>query len=90
MHQWRTLALARAMDTTSFVVACGQAEPPADGEGHGRPTGVGDSVVADPYGTLVLELGSGPELAVVDLDLSLVDEARERLPVLRNARRFES
>ena len=90
VHQWRTLALARAMDTTSFVVACGQAEPPADAEGHGRPTGVGHSVVADPYGTFVLELGPGPELAVVDLDLSLVDEARERLPVLRNARRFES
>lgn len=88
VHQWRTLALARAMDTTSFVVACGQAVPPADAEGRGLPTGVGHSVVADPYGTCLLELGPGPELAIVDLDLALVDEARTRLPVLRNARRF--
>ena len=88
VHQWRTLALARAMDSTSFVVACGQAEPPANQHGERRPTGVGHSIVADPYGTCLLELGAEPELAVVDLDLSVVDEARERLPVLRNATRF--
>ena len=86
VHQWRTLALARAMDSTSFVVACGQAEPAAaDGV---RPTGVGHSLVVDPYGTALLELGAGPELAVVDLDLTVVAEARERLPVLRYARSF--
>ncbi|MDQ7991275.1 MAG: carbon-nitrogen hydrolase family protein [Propionicimonas sp.] len=89
VHQWRTLALARAMDSTSFVVACGQAEPAAALAGRPLPTGVGHSVVADPYGTCLLELGSEPELAVVELDLALVAEARERLPVLRHARRFE-
>lgn len=86
VHQWRTLATARAMDSTSYVVACGQAVPPdADGS---KPTGVGHSLVVDPYGTVLLELGTEPELAVVDLDLSVVAEARERMPVLRNARRF--
>lgn len=90
VHQWRTLALARAMDSTSFVVACGQARPSADEDGRVLPTGVGHSVVADPYGNCLLELGTDPELAIVDLDLGLVAEARERLPVLRHARRFDS
>lgn len=85
VHQWRTLATARAMDSTSFVVACGQAEP---AEQSGRPTGVGHSLVVDPYGTVLLELGTAPELAVVELELSIVAEARERMPVLRNALSF--
>ncbi|MEA4945715.1 MAG: carbon-nitrogen hydrolase family protein [Propionicimonas sp.] len=85
VHQWRTLACARAMDSTCFVVACDQAEPAVVSR---KPTGVGHSLVADPYGSVLRELGSAPELAVVDVDLSLVVEARERMPVLRNARRF--
>lgn len=85
LHQWRTLATARAMDATSFVVACGQ----ASGGGAGsRPTGVGHSMVVDPFGTVLLELGDEPELAVIDLDLRMVAEAREAIPVLRNAREF--
>lgn len=88
LHQWRTLAMARAMDSTSFVVACGQAEAVVPEGRRPYPSGVGHSLVVDPYGTPVLELGAEPELAVVDVDPSLVAEARERVPVLRNARRF--
>lgn len=87
LAQWRTLATARAMDSTSFVVAVDQAEPAA-ADGARRPTGVGHSLVVDPYGTVLLELGAGPDLAITDLDLSQVAVARERLPVLRHARRF--
>ena len=84
VHQWRTLAAARAMDSTCFVVACGQARP--SGPEDSKPTGVGHSLVADPFGTVLLELGDGPELAVIDLDLTEVARAREAVPVLRNAR----
>ena len=87
LAQWRTLATARAMDSTSFVVAVDQAEPPAT-DGSRKPTGVGHSLVIDPYGTVLLELGAGPDLAIIDLDLSQVAVARERMPVLRHARRF--
>ena len=86
-HQWRTLATARAMDSTCFVVACGQAEPGIQ-EGERKPTGVGHSLVVDPFGTVLLELGSEPALAVVDLDLALVVQARAALPLLEHARRF--
>ncbi|MCW5952740.1 MAG: carbon-nitrogen hydrolase family protein [Propionibacteriaceae bacterium] len=86
VHQWRTLATARAMDSTCFVVGCGQA-PPAGAEGS-RPTGVGHSLVVDPFGTVLLELEDEPNLAVVDIDPAVVARAREAMPVLRNARPF--
>ncbi len=86
LHQWRTLATARAMDSTCFVVACGQAPP--EGVEDTRPTGVGHSLVVDPLGTVLTELGDEPELVVVDLDLTQVAAARQAIPVLRNARSF--
>jgi deaminated glutathione amidase len=85
LHQWRTLVTARAMDATAFVVAVDQARPPLAEDGR-TPTGIGHSMVAGPTGTVLLELGDGPELAVIDLDLGSVAATRERLPVLRHAR----
>lgn len=86
LHQWRTLVTARAMDATAFVVAVDQALPPETGDR--KPTGIGHSMVVGPTGTVLLELGSDPELAVVDIDLRTVAATRERLPVLKHARRL--
>ena len=82
LAQWRTLVIARAMDSTSFVIAVDQAAP-GDINASGPPTGVGHSMVAGPAGEVLLELGSEPELFIVDLDLRQVDATREALPVLR-------
>lgn len=87
VHQWRTLVTARAMDSTSFVIGVNQAAPP--GATPGSPVGVGHSLVVDPFGTVLLELGDDPELQIVDLDLSQVAGARERLPVIAHARDFD-
>lgn len=83
IHQWRTLATARAMDSTAFVVAVDQATT-GDPEEPGRPTGVGHSMVVDPTGRVLLELGPAPQLAFIDLDPGEVYRARAQLPVLRN------
>ncbi len=85
LHQWRTLVTARAMDATAFVIAVDQARPPLAEDGR-TPTGIGHSMVVGPTGTVLLELGEDPTLAVIDLDLSEVAATRERLPVLRHAR----
>jgi predicted amidohydrolase len=85
LHQWRTLVTARAMDATTYVIAVGQALPPAPDSGP-APTGIGHSMVVGPTGTVLLELGDDPELAVIDLDLAAVAGVRERLPVLQHAR----
>lgn len=88
-HQWRTLTTARALDCTSIIVAVDQAGV-GDIEVTGPPTGVGGSMVVAADGAVLHELGSGPELVVVDVDPATVADVREQLPVLRNARRFSA
>ena len=85
--QWELLARARALDTTSYVVAVGQANPLAVGEENpeNAPRGVGHSLVAAPDGTVVASLGEAPDYTVVDLDLDLVERTRKSIPVLKNA-----
>ena len=89
-EQWDLLVRARALDSTTFVVACGQGDPETTGAGRAgsAPTGIGHSAVITPLGSAVVALGGKPELAVVDIDPSFVDEVRSTLPVLANARQF--
>jgi len=86
--QWELLVRARALDSTCWLVACGQADPTESGiQAHAKaPTGIGYSTVAGPSGEVAAQLGAGPDLLVVDLDLPLVDKTRESIPVLANRR----
>lgn len=86
--QWEVLARARALDSTSWILACDQADPTAAGVDarSGAPTGIGRSLVVSPAGKVVAAAGAAPELLVVDLDLDAVDQTRRSLPVLVNAR----
>jgi predicted amidohydrolase len=87
-EQWELLVRARALDSTSWVVACGQADPAASGiEAHPKaPTGIGYSTVASPSGEVVGQLGAGPDVLVVELDIPLVEKTRDAIPVLANRR----
>lgn len=91
IEQWQLLTRARALDSTCFVVATGQADPLAAGVlpvGRGdAPTGVGHSCVVGPDGTVLTELGAEPDLVVTELDLAEVARVRAVLPVLQNRRR---
>lgn len=75
MH-WRALALARAIENTSAVVAVGQA---------GRGV-VGRSVVVGPDGVVGLEMDEQPALRTVDLDGDRLAQVRETNPSLANRR----
>lgn len=88
VEQWRTLAVARALDSTQYVIACGQALPAAGGVDapEGAPTGVGHSLIVSPTGQILAAAGDAPEMLVADIDAETVDEARTVLPVLSNAR----
>lgn len=87
-EQWDLLVRARALDSTTFVVACGQADPATTGaEVRGNaPTGIGHSAVIGPDGSVLGKLDGEPGLLVVDIDPEVVTAAREKLPVLANAR----
>jgi len=88
LEQWRLLTRARALDSTTFVVAAGQADPAAAGfEQRGSaPTGIGYSAVISPGGEVLDELGAARGLLVTELDLDQVETARATIPVLANRR----
>jgi deaminated glutathione amidase len=88
--QWRLLARARAVDTTTYVLACGQGDPATQGiEAKGSaPTGVGHSAVVSPLGEVLEELDGGTGLLFADIDPAVVKEARTKLPVLANRHKF--
>lgn len=88
VEQWETLARARALDSNTFVVAVDQSDPAVSGVPvkEGAPTGVGHSLVSDPFGHVVQALGEDEELRVVDIDLEVVRTAEKSIPVLENAK----
>ena len=87
VEQWELLARARALDSTSFVLACGQADPATQGRPVGSaPTGVGYSIVVSPYGKVLGSLAASEDTLMIDIDLDQVTSARQAIPVLRNRR----
>lgn len=90
VEQWKLLSRARAVDATTFVLACGQGDPSSVGlETKGAaPTGVGHSAVVSPFGEVLQELDGSPGLLFADLDHAVVNDARTKLPVLANRHKF--
>src|SRR3954470_13439603 len=70
VEHWRTLARARAIENTVFVVAAAQPGP--------RYTG--HSLVVDPLGDVLAEAGEGPEVLRATLDRHVLDPARAPHP----------
>ncbi|MDT0341240.1 carbon-nitrogen hydrolase family protein [Streptomyces litchfieldiae] len=88
-EQWETLVRARALDSTCWVVAAGQADPATVGEPPATtaPTGIGHSMAVSPFGEVRAALGAEPGLLLVDVDPAETDRARRLIPVLANRRR---
>jgi predicted amidohydrolase len=78
---WHTLLRARAIESAAFIIAAAQCGVHEDG----RQT-YGHSLVVDPWGTILLDMGSSPGLACVDLDLETIKRVREQIPVHANRR----
>lgn len=76
---WHSLLRARAIESASFVIAAAQTGLHADG----RET-YGHSLVVDPWGRVLLDMGSAPGLAFADLDLAQIAAVRAQIPVHAN------
>jgi omega-amidase len=77
---WRALAIARAIENGAFVLGCN-----ACGS-DGTNEFAGGSLIVSPWGEVLAEAGEGEEILLADLDLSQVEAARTRVPVLRDRR----
>jgi len=87
LEQWTLLARARALDSTSYIVAAGQADP-GEPLASSAPAGVGGSLVVSPFGDVVASAGGDPQLLVTDVALDRVAQARDTIAVLRNHSAF--
>ncbi|HZZ96280.1 MAG TPA: carbon-nitrogen hydrolase family protein [Jatrophihabitantaceae bacterium] len=84
-EQWELLVRARALDSVSWIVAAGQAYPPASGlEWGDGPYGIGHSMVAAPDGTVAAVLGAAPDQLIVDVNAETALTLRTTIPVLDN------
>jgi rfaE bifunctional protein nucleotidyltransferase chain/domain len=71
-EQWRTLAMARAIENQIFVVACNRCGTTGKTEFGGR------SLVIGPDGAIIAEAGTEPEDAWVEIDPAKMQELRQR------------
>jgi predicted amidohydrolase len=76
LDHWQTMIRARALENGCYVIAPDQA-----GNIY-----IGHSMVVDPFGRTIVDMGERQGLEVVDLDLALIRDVREKLPLLKNRR----
>lgn len=78
---WHILLRARAIESEAFIVAAAQCGTHEDG----RQT-FGHSLVVDPWGDVVLDMGNMVGLGFADLDLDRLAQVRTQIPVRMNRR----
>lgn len=74
---WETLLRARAIENLAYVVAAAQ----WGRHENGRET-YGDSLIVDPWGTVLARLPEGTGIVTASLDLAAQEETRRRFPAL--------
>ena len=78
---WHVLLRARAIEAGLFVVAAAQAGRHEDG----RQT-FGHSLVVDPWGEVLLDMGDETGVGFADINLKRIPEVRSRIPALNHRR----
>lgn len=80
LNHWRALLQARAIENDMFIIAC-------NGTGNdGNTDYAGHSMVINPNGEILAELGQEEESIVVDIDIDEVEQQRNNIPVFKNLR----
>ncbi|XP_050250293.1 deaminated glutathione amidase, chloroplastic/cytosolic [Quercus robur] len=77
---WEILLRARAIETQCYVIAAAQA-----GKNNDKRESYGDSLIIDPWGTVVGRLPDrlSTGIAVADIDLSIIDSVRAKMPIAK-------
>ncbi|CAA0836079.1 Nitrilase-like protein 2 [Striga hermonthica] len=75
---WEVLLRARAIETQCYVIAAAQGGKHSEGR-----ESYGDSMIIDPWGTVVGRLPDrvSTGIAVADIDFSRIEEVRSRMPI---------
>lgn len=71
---WKTLVRARAIENQSYVVACNQW-----GRHNDDLNSYGHSLIVDPWGEVIAEVGEGEDILYADLNIELINKVRARM-----------
>ncbi len=85
---WEPLLRARAIETGCYVLAAAQTGQHTVSKGKQRTT-YGHSMAVSPWGEVLVDMGTAPGVAMVDLDPTEVSESRKRIAALTHDRDFE-
>jgi omega-amidase len=80
IDHWRTLLQARAIENQCYMIACNSAGQ------TGNTNFGGHSLIVDPWGKIVVEVGDQPTLVTAEIDIDYVDVIRNRIPVFEDRR----
>lgn len=86
LDHWRTLVKARAIENQCFFIAVNQSGMEHHDPEVGAAHYFGISMVVDPWGEVLLQLGEEEELKTVDIDISRVDRIRDKMTALKDRR----
>ena len=75
-EHWQTMLKARAIENGSYVIAPDQVGNIFSGR----------SMVVDPFGISLLDMGNREGMEVIEIDKSRIQKIRESLPLLKNRR----
>ncbi|ADC46454.1 N-carbamoyl-D-amino acid amidohydrolase AguB [Methanobrevibacter ruminantium M1] len=78
---WELLFRSRALDNQVYAIGVA---PALDKEASYNS--YGHSIIVSPWGEVIEELDYDEELKIVELDLDLIKQVREEIPVLKNRR----
>ncbi|MEJ8570328.1 carbon-nitrogen hydrolase family protein [Microbaculum marinum] len=81
---WHVFQRARAIENGAFVITAAQGGL----HENGRST-YGHSMIVSPWGEILAEAGTEPEVIVAEIDMASVGEARQRVPSLTHDRSFQ-
>jgi predicted amidohydrolase len=79
---WEILSRVRALDNQVYLATC---SPARDEEAS--YVAYGHSLVADPWGEVLVQAGTGEEIVHAPIESSRVEKIRQELPLLKNRRR---
>ena len=74
---WLIMCRARAIENGVYLIAPNQI----------GNIFCGRSLIVDPFGVVVVDMGNSEGFEIIDLDLSRIDVVRESLPLLNNRRK---
>ncbi|MFS0645104.1 carbon-nitrogen hydrolase family protein [Siminovitchia sp. 179-K 8D1 HS] len=78
-HHWEILLRARAIENQCYIVAAGQFGPaPPD---HVE---FGNSMIIDPWGTVLARAPERETIVIQDIDLDYIDQVRSKIPCFKH------